>query len=203
MRTGNLHFCHVLIAQKSALAARKQVRGAMAPAIASEKVDSVEKEDDSFDAPTVVEQVQYSLPPPPQSWLFGGLGYGYGLGCAVGPCFGVGVGISPLGVQFGAGATLPGIFCGVGLAAGAIVGEGKAYVPIGLNSSFFYAPRFMWFEHVADLHRRRAERRRRNAPGSRSRSRAIDTMWPSPVRRMWASFLERFKPLQQRKQQQR
>jgi hypothetical protein len=124
----------------------------------------------------------YSLPSPPKAWLFGGLGYGYGVGCGAGPVFGLGVGLSPGGVQFGAGVSPVGVFCGVGLAAGLVAGQGSAYVPYGLSSSFFLAPRFVMLEGMADLYRaRRAKRRERSKP---RRGRAMDSMWP-PALRNW------------------
>lgn len=122
------------------------------------------------------ESYPYSLPSPPKSWLFGGLGYGYGIGCSVGPVFGLGVGMSPAGVQFGAGALPVGVFCGVGLAAGAIAGQGSAYVPYGFTSGFFLAPRFVMLEGMADIYRERLTKRRaasgakRMARGQEARS---------------------------------
>jgi hypothetical protein len=102
-----------------------------------------------------------------------------GVGCAIGPCFGIGVGMSPRGVRFGAGASA-GIFCGVGAAGGGLVGTGSAYLPFGLNSSFFLAPRFAWLEAMADLYAERAREKR--IQRRKGRGRAFDTMWPRPMR---------------------
>jgi hypothetical protein len=151
----------------------------------------------------------YGLPTPPKSWLFAGLGYGYGVGCTIGPTFGIGVGFGPRGVQFGAGATIVGAFCGVGFAGGAIIGEGSAYVPYGLNSSFFLAPRFVMLEQMAELYRARSRQKKQRLPvetsGERAeadppdedrpssrapRNRAIDSMWPPAMRRWWRNVLQ-------------
>jgi hypothetical protein len=129
------------------------------------------------------ELYPYSLPSPPKSWLFGGLGYGYGIGCSAGPVFGLGVGISPAGVQFGSGISPLGVFCGVGLAAGAIVGQGSAYVPFGWTSGFFLAPRFVMLEGMADLYRSRMDTKHKR------RNRAMDSMWPGVLRNRVRNWL--------------
>ena len=82
--------------------------------------------------PPVVEL--YGLPAPPRSFMFAGGGWAYGIGCGVGPFLGVGVAMAN-GVLFGAGTGI-GAFCGVGFGAGAIVGNGSAYVPYGVNTSY-------------------------------------------------------------------
>lgn len=130
------------------------------------------------------ESYPYSLPSPPKSWLFGGLGYGYGIGCSVGPVFGLGVGMSPGGVQFGAGALPVGVFCGVGLAAGAIVGQGSAYVPYGFTSGFFLAPRFVMLEGMAEIYRDRMAKRRAVSDAKRMtrRHEATSSTWPRALR---------------------
>ncbi|GAB0490914.1 hypothetical protein MMPV_002155 [Pyropia vietnamensis] len=88
------------------------------------------------------------------------------MGC-VGPYFGTGVGFSalPPAVVFGAGAGV-GMVCGVGWGGGAVVGSGgSAYLPVGVSSAFFYAPRLAWMEaltrqvalaHAPPRRRRRA-----------------------------------------------
>lgn len=131
-----------------------------------------------------LELYPYSLPSPPKSWLFGGLGYGYGVGCSVGPVFGLGVGVSPAGVQFGSGVLPFGVFCGVGLAAGGIVGQGSAYVPYGITSGFFLAPRFVMLEGMAEIYRERMAKRRARSIARRNtrRDRAMDSMWPRVLR---------------------
>jgi hypothetical protein len=156
---------------------------------------------------TNVPSYPYGPPTPPKSWLFAGLGYGYGVGCATGPVFGIGVGIGPRGVQFGAGASIVGAFCGVGFAGGGIIGQGSAYVPYGFNSSFFLAPRFVMLEQMAELYRSRSRQKKQTFPAAHSdapfepqslrpqrpRKRAVDSMWPPVLRRWWRKTLNDFR----------
>jgi hypothetical protein len=171
------------------------------PTKAPERSATAEKEE--TDIPTY----PYGPPTPPKSWLFAGLGYGYGVGCATGPVFGIGVGIGPRGIQFGAGASIVGAFCGVGFAAGGILGQGSAYVPYGFNSSFFLAPRFVMLEQMAELYRLRSRRKNQTFPAApsgapvepqsphpqRPRKRAMDSMWPPVLRRWWHNTLNDFR----------
>lgn len=60
--------------------------------------------------------------------LAGGLGWLYGLGCVVGPFYGVGVGLTfPGGIIAGAGGGV-GIVVGCGMGAGAVWGSGRGRV---------------------------------------------------------------------------
>lgn len=74
----------------------------------------------------------YGQPSPPRTFLLGGAGWAYGIGCGAGPFFGMGVAVNRA-VVFGAGAGV-GVFCGVGFGAGAVVGHGQGFVPLGVNS---------------------------------------------------------------------
>lgn len=85
-------------------------------------------------APVSIEVVPYGLPAPPRAYVFAGAGWAYGVGCGVGPFFGVGVGVSR-GVVFGAGAGV-GAFCGVGFGSGLVVGNGTGHIPFGLNTRY-------------------------------------------------------------------
>jgi len=105
----------------------------------------------------------YGAPPPPKSYLFGGLGWVFGFGCAVGgPFLGIGAGyalsapgavgglvlprpIAVFGGGFGAGAV-----CGIGFSAGLVTGIGNGYVPIGFWVPFQFAPRFLRLEKLLD-----------------------------------------------------
>ena len=66
---------------------------------------------------------------PVETWVLAcGLGWLYGLGCIVGPFFGVGVGIVfPTGVIAGAGAGV-GVVIGIGMGGGAVWGSGRGAV---------------------------------------------------------------------------
>jgi hypothetical protein len=94
---------------------------------------------------------------------------------------GIGVGLTPRGVHFGAGASAVGAFCGVGMSGGLLAASGSAYVPFGLNSSFFLAPRFAWLEAMADLYGERA-RGKRERQRKAAKRRAFYTMWPRPMK---------------------
>ena len=60
--------------------------------------------------------------------LAGGLGWLYGIGCVIGPFYGVGVGLTfPGGVLAGAGGGV-GVVIGVGMGAGAIWGSGRGNI---------------------------------------------------------------------------
>ncbi|KAL1518478.1 hypothetical protein AB1Y20_002769 [Prymnesium parvum] len=60
--------------------------------------------------------------------LAAGLGWLYGLGCVVGPFYGVGVGLTfPGGVLAGAGGGV-GVVIGIGMGAGAVWGSGRGHV---------------------------------------------------------------------------
>jgi len=66
---------------------------------------------------------------PIETWVLAcGLGWLYGLGCVVGPFFGVGVGVVfPGGVIAGAGAGV-GLVIGIGMGGGAVWGSGRGAV---------------------------------------------------------------------------
>ena len=66
---------------------------------------------------------------PVDTWVLAcGLGWLYGLGCIVGPFFGVGVGVVfPTGVVAGAGAGV-GVVIGIGMGGGGVWGSGRGAV---------------------------------------------------------------------------
>jgi len=72
----------------------------------------------------------------PKTWLLaGGLGWLYGIGCCIGPFYGVGVGLTvPGGILAGAGGGL-GVVVGIGMGGGFVWGSGKGKVN-GLGFSF-------------------------------------------------------------------
>mmetsp|Transcript_8198 Transcript_8198/g.24676 ORF Transcript_8198/g.24676 Transcript_8198/m.24676 type:complete len:183 (-) Transcript_8198:197-745(-) len=114
----------------------------------SKRAPKVDHMGENTDVPP--ELYPYGLPHPPKLFAFGGTGWGYGLGCTVGPFFGIGVGYgAPGGVLFGAG-TGAGAVCGVGFGSGLILGAGTAYVPIGFNFSWFYAPKYIRLERFLE-----------------------------------------------------
>ncbi|KAA8496308.1 hypothetical protein FVE85_0037 [Porphyridium purpureum] len=105
------------------------------------------------------ELFPYGLPQPPRSFLIAGIGWGYGLGCSLGPFYGTGVGFGwPGGVVLGAGAGI-GAVCGAGFGGGALAGNGNAYLPFGLMRSFFFAPKVLWAERAIERWRIENERR--------------------------------------------
>ncbi|KAJ1482736.1 hypothetical protein T484DRAFT_1951591, partial [Baffinella frigidus] len=87
----------------------------------------------------------------PSSDVFGGVGWSYGYGCALGPFFGTGVGVSffPTAPIFGAGAGC-GFVCGVGASAGATLGIGKAFIALGFNEPLTQTPRFYELESAIE-----------------------------------------------------
>lgn len=117
---------------------------------------------------------KYALPSVPKQFVSGGLGYGYGVGCGVGPFLGMGVGVPTM---FGAGYGV-GAYCGVGFGAGAVVGMGAMYMPVGVNWPFFFGPRLEQLENFMESPRTAAAfeavmtwiEQRRNANRNRSKN---------------------------------
>mmetsp|Transcript_9735 Transcript_9735/g.30845 ORF Transcript_9735/g.30845 Transcript_9735/m.30845 type:complete len:145 (-) Transcript_9735:85-519(-) len=65
----------------------------------------------------------------PQAWaLAGGIGWLYGIGCVLGPFYGVGVGLTfPGGILAGAGGGV-GVVVGIGMGGGLVWGAGRGSV---------------------------------------------------------------------------
>jgi len=126
----------------------------------------------------------YGAPSPPKSFFFAGAGYAYGVGCGLGPFFGMGVALGPRPL-FGAGAGM-GVYCGCGFGAGAVIGNGSGYIPMGATTAFFYTPRLLWAERMVEKRRKRKDAREESG----------EDIWSSSgrmLKRMWTLGLRRFR----------
>ena len=128
---------------------------------------------------------------PVETWVLAcGLGWLYGLGCVVGPFFGVGVGlVFPTGVIAGAGAGV-GVVIGIGMGGGGVWGSGRGAVqgfkvgvpmaPPKVPEARELAARARATVDALSNARGLARTRLRAAMAARRGSRAADELSPSP-----------------------